>query len=590
MSSLAVMALNNVANAETSFGALSNFDTVNDTGGECHGFEIELEGVSSGDITYTFGAPYERYGDPEIVDSPDALGRPRVFVRYKAAWNPATQSFVTATPMAPNPFTATDGHSCYRGGPIGNYETSGCEHFGIGTIGNPSKTTYRWLKADPVNLGSLVAHGTNVKIPAPIWNIIPPVVPNQPPVVQAALPAEIPQVFEYGDAQWVKVFVTETEVESELEHLVTDDPAVPQEESETEMEWVLVQPSINGGENELVNEAALSNNKKSVTRRYEFYEYIGAYDPENHEAQPIMLPGDIPQEDQIGSYIGAQMAAINVGQALSVLDPQLPNGAPGEIYPTRPLVFGGVEPYTITVSGGAVPGGLNLDSVSGLFFGTPTAAGNYSFSIHAVDDAGAVVDATFNLAISGEDLCIDDPNKILPGQCGCGVADTDSDNDGAADCVDLCSADAAKVAPGACGCGLPDTDANGNGVADCLDTSRADVSASLLASPGQAKLGKVVKVKVKGKNKGPNTAELTKLTLVCTGAAHHILGASVGCTVVGSSVSCDVGNLLKGKSVEREVQLVGDALGSISCTGAIASVTKDPKLGDAQKTAVIKIK
>jgi hypothetical protein len=39
--------------ASTAYGDLNNFDTVNDTGQECHGFEIELDGVRSTDITYT---------------------------------------------------------------------------------------------------------------------------------------------------------------------------------------------------------------------------------------------------------------------------------------------------------------------------------------------------------------------------------------------------------------------------------------------------------------------------------------------------------------------------------------------------------
>ncbi len=39
------------------------------------------------------------------------------------------------------------------------------------------------------------------------------------------------------------------------------------------------------------------------------------------------------------------------------------------------------------------------------------------------------------------DSCIDDPAKTEPGICGCGVADTDTDNDGTPDCNDLCPDD-----------------------------------------------------------------------------------------------------------------------------------------------------
>ncbi|MEZ4739657.1 MAG: hypothetical protein R2818_09995 [Flavobacteriales bacterium] len=39
------------------------------------------------------------------------------------------------------------------------------------------------------------------------------------------------------------------------------------------------------------------------------------------------------------------------------------------------------------------------------------------------------------------DACPNDPNKITPGICGCGVSDLDTDSDGTADCNDLCPND-----------------------------------------------------------------------------------------------------------------------------------------------------
>jgi hypothetical protein len=81
-----------------------------------------------------------------------------------------------------------------------------------------------------------------------------------------------------------------------------------------------------------------------------------------------------------------------------------------------------------------------------------------------------------SLAIGGNQLssfvvdgCPNDPNKIEPGVCGCGVADTDTDNDGIADCNDGCPEDPNKIEPGVCGCGVADTDTDNDGTADCND-------------------------------------------------------------------------------------------------------------------------
>jgi Thrombospondin type 3 repeat len=81
---------------------------------------------------------------------------------------------------------------------------------------------------------------------------------------------------------------------------------------------------------------------------------------------------------------------------------------------------------------------------------------------------------------SVEDLCPSDPLKYSPGQCGCGVADTDSDSDGTADCNDNCPSDPNKTEPGTCGCGYVDsTDTDGDGICgavtdNCPAVSNAD--------------------------------------------------------------------------------------------------------------------
>ena len=73
------------------------------------------------------------------------------------------------------------------------------------------------------------------------------------------------------------------------------------------------------------------------------------------------------------------------------------------------------------------------------------------------------------------DQCPSDANKIVSGQCGCGVIDTDLDMDGVADCNDTCPNDARKVAPGVCGCGVVDTDVDKDGTPDCNDTCPNDL-------------------------------------------------------------------------------------------------------------------
>ena len=80
------------------------------------------------------------------------------------------------------------------------------------------------------------------------------------------------------------------------------------------------------------------------------------------------------------------------------------------------------------------------------------------------------VDTDGDGTANGCDGCPNDPGKIAPGICGCGVSDMDSDGDGTADCQDLCPEDPNKTEPGICGCGVAETgDSDGDGVSDCVD-------------------------------------------------------------------------------------------------------------------------
>ena len=69
--------------------------------------------------------------------------------------------------------------------------------------------------------------------------------------------------------------------------------------------------------------------------------------------------------------------------------------------------------------------------------GEPNASGNCGaiYETGLLDDLSCTREQPF-VCERYKDLCPDDPNKFDPGQCGCGVKDTDSDRDGYADCVE----------------------------------------------------------------------------------------------------------------------------------------------------------
>ncbi len=72
----------------------------------------------------------------------------------------------------------------------------------------------------------------------------------------------------------------------------------------------------------------------------------------------------------------------------------------------------------------------------------------------ACDDG---LDCTADICDSGSNSCIFD--------------EFDTDSDGVGDCSDQCPADPEKMMPGECGCGVPDTDLNNNGTADCNESN-----------------------------------------------------------------------------------------------------------------------
>jgi hypothetical protein len=316
-------------------GFLGNFDVVNDTGKTAHGFEIELEGLHFSDITDTFGGPgrgfptgrgfdpatsVQRYGAPSVTEYSigSVFGTKVTYMGIFAsgAWDYGTPSGTFITP----------GDNCWSGGGVGYGPDTPCDHFGVGTARNATKTTYSWL-VETETPGAL-SNGA-VTLPAPAWEVIPDPVVGAPPVVGARIVAPEPEnEAQFGEAIWVKIFTTELEDEVELEDLVADNPRV--QEAETEIEWQLLQTDPDdpeAGQLESGYAAPVGPLAASILRRYEFFAYAGPYDEETHEA--LVGSDSHPLESEIGIYLGAQNAAVNLNPvvplppALAMMGPAL---------------------------------------------------------------------------------------------------------------------------------------------------------------------------------------------------------------------------------------------------------------------------
>jgi hypothetical protein len=422
------------AGASTAYGDLNNFDTVNDTGQECHGFEIEIEDIHSTDVTYTYD--WNHYGPPKIREDNSDPAHPRVFIRYESARNPdGTWASFTAVPSAP--ITPTDGHSCTN--PSVN---EGCEHFGVGYYGTPTAIRYNWLVD---NGGVLVHHTSPVMVATPSWNYQPPA-GGQPAVVVDVIPAPvvpIPVAKQFGEPSFVKVIKTTTHNANDvaLDDLVSDDRDADgnqdwqnAEPAEVETEFRLLQTNTdeNAAKQELEGLGDdMGDGSETVTRRYEFYKYAGApntIDGEKGEAMcdevnpttdpndPLYLHGvgtavqvtdangdsyEVNCEAQVvvGDYIGAQMAGFDAAMPLGLID-HLQPGDKDVAYVPRSVVIGGNTPYNIVAPAG-LPPGLSLAD-DGVLSGTPTGAGVFNFTVQVTDADNIVASNTYEMTVAGE--------------------------------------------------------------------------------------------------------------------------------------------------------------------------------------------
>lgn len=423
----------NRSDASIAYGTINNFDTVNDTSNVCHGFEIQLEDCQSSNITYCYS--YNHYGTPRIYEDTFSVpGHTNTIVRYEATYSNGVWSAYTAIPAGP--ITPTAGHSFTNPG-----TNFGGEHFGVGYYGGPTNILYNWLLDDGV--GNLVV-GPAVQVSTPVFSYYPPVA-GAPAGVQAAVEPPHPEVQPiegFGPASWMKSIRTKAHTNNmiSLRDLMSDDAGFPHgkswrngQVSEVESEFDLLQKefgaSNGGGGNKggknggggggailAVTNApeGLTNGDEVITRRYEFYAYVGPSDPVTHEALAKKVAADgihgtgiYSNTIVVGDFLAAQMSAFK-NQLPIGLTENIADGQINVAYPTRTLVIAGV-PFTCTNTGN-IPHGMNFDTNSGQLSGTPDEAGIYTFKVRVTDTNKVSIEHAYTFAIL-------DSNQVMAAHC-----------------------------------------------------------------------------------------------------------------------------------------------------------------------------
>ena len=119
-------------------------------------------------------------------------------------------------------------------------------------------------------------------------------------------------------------------------------------------------------------------------------EIVGALD---------IVVGNIPQSGTPSYSLSVTIVVNQTGLAFSVNPASLPDGQIGITYNQTLTVANGNPPYIWSVSSGALPGGLSLNTATGAITGAPNTAGSYNFTIQVTDSSGSTANISLSINV-----------------------------------------------------------------------------------------------------------------------------------------------------------------------------------------------
>jgi hypothetical protein len=119
------------------------------------------------------------------------------------------------------------------------------------------------------------------------------------------------------------------------------------------------------------------------------------------QAGTFNIPVQITDSSTPAQTANGTLTLVVTGVPVQFTSSTMPTAGAGRFY-SQPLpIIGGTQPYTVTQTSGTLPGGLSLSS-NGVLKGTPSAAGSFTFTVHATDSSTPQQTATqtFTMAVN----------------------------------------------------------------------------------------------------------------------------------------------------------------------------------------------